>query len=256
MPSTWWRREDAGDNQEARREFRSTFGGTDVDFATPKPTRLIQRILQIATNPGDLVLDSFAGSGTTGHAVLQLNAAQPDAPPRRFILVEMEPTIASPITGERLRRAIEGYTWQGQKDVTKREPGLGGGFRYCTLGPTLFDADGQIRGEVAFADLARFVFFAETGQPLPAAGGASPLLGVAGAGAGARAVYLLYNGILRDKTPAGGNVLTRALLDLLPAPPDFAGQRVVYAAACRLSPAHLRQANVVFRQIPYELRVG
>ena len=256
VPQTIWPYSEVGHTQEAKKEIVSILPDADRVFITPKPTRLIQRILQIATNPGDLVLDSFAGSGTTGHAVLQLNAAQPDASPRRFILAEMEPTIASPITGERLRRAIEGYTWQGQKDVTKREPGLGGGFRYCTLGPTLFDADGQIRGEVAFADLARFVYFAETGQPLPAAAGASPLLGVAGAGAGARAVYLLYNGILRDKSLAGGNVLTRGVLDLLPAPPDFAGQRVVYAAACRLSPAHLRQANVVFRQIPYELRVG
>nr|MBP8294031.1 site-specific DNA-methyltransferase [Caldilineaceae bacterium] len=256
VPQTIWSYSDVGHTQEAKKEIVSILPDAERVFITPKPTRLIQRILQIATNPGDLVLDSFAGSGTTGHAVLQLNAAQPEAAPRRFILVEMESTIADPITAERLRRAVEGYTWQGQKDVTKRVPGLGGGFRYCTLGPTLFDAAGQIRGEVAFADQAHFVYFAETGQPLAADAGASPLLGVAGAGTGARAVYLLYNGILHDKTPAGGNVLTRAVLALLPAPPDFAGQRVVYAAACRLSATHLRQANVVFRQIPYELRVG
>ena len=71
-----------------------------------------------------------------------------------------------------------------------------------------------------------------------------------------RAVYLLYNGILRDQSPAGGNVLTRAVLETLPLPAGFAGQRVVYGAACRLSPTHLRQANVVFRQIPYALRLG
>ena len=141
----------------------------------------------------------------------------------------------------------------GARRRERYEPGLGGGFRNCTLGPTLFDASGQIRPYVAFADLARFVFFAETGQPLPApTAPPSPLLGVAGN----RAVYLLYNGILRDRDPAGGNVLTRAVLETLPLPAAFAGQRVVYGAACRLSAGHLRQANVVFRQIPYELRLG
>ena len=79
---------------------------------------------------------------------------------------------------------------------------------------------------------------------------------MAGVGPGAAAVYLLYNGILQDKTPAGGNVLTRAVLDALPLPDGFAGQRVVYGAACQLSATHLRQADVVFRQIPYALRVG
>jgi site-specific DNA-methyltransferase (adenine-specific)/adenine-specific DNA-methyltransferase len=179
-----------------------------------------------------------------------------DGSNRRFILVEIDSKIAQSITSTRLKRAIGGYEWTDALHRERQEPGLGGGFHHCTFGPTLFDAAGQIRAEVTFADLAQFVYFVETGQPLPAGAGASPLLGVAGAGAGARAVYLLYNGILHDKTPSGGNVLTRAVLELLPAPPDFAGQRVVYGAACRLSATHLRQANVVFRQIPYALRVG
>jgi hypothetical protein len=106
---------------------------------------------------------------------------------------------------------------------------------------------------VSFVDLAQFVFFAETGSPLPTpAGPPSPLLGVAGN----RAVYLLYNGILHDKNPDGGNALTRRVLETLLLPAGFAGPRVVYGAACRLSAVHLRQANVVFRQIPYELRIG
>jgi hypothetical protein len=96
---------------------------------------------------------------------------------------------------------------------------------------------------VSFADLTQFVFFAETGSPLPTlAGPPSPLLGVTGN----RAVYLLYNGILHDKTADGGNVLTRRVLETLPLPADFAGQRVVYGAACRLSAVHLRQAECGF----------
>ena len=90
-----------------------------------------------------------------------------------------------------------------------KEEGLGGGFRYCTLGATLFDADGQIRSEVKFDDLARHVFFIETGEPLPKkASGKTPFIGAA-KGIG---VYLLYNGVLGDKSPQGGNVLTTAVL--------------------------------------------
>ncbi len=75
VPNTWWSHEDAGHTDEAQKEIQDIFL-RKAGFATPKPTRLIERILQIATNPGDLVLDSFAGSGTTGHAVLKMNAAQ------------------------------------------------------------------------------------------------------------------------------------------------------------------------------------
>jgi site-specific DNA-methyltransferase (adenine-specific)/adenine-specific DNA-methyltransferase len=233
-------------------------------FETPKPVRLIERIVQLATNPGDLVLDSFAGSGTTGHAVLQLN--RQDGGNRRFILVEMERDIARAITAERLRRVIQGYTWRDQKGNERREEGLGGSFRYCELGPTLFDAAGRIRPEVTYADLAQHVFFIETGQPLPftppslvepalslskgkGAGGSGPLLGVANG----IAVYLLYNGVLRDRSSAGGNVLTNAVLTSLP-PHD--GPKVVYGTGCRLSPERLRQLGITFRQIPYEIKVN
>ena len=244
---TWWPHDEVGHNQEATKELKDLLEGKFA-FETPKPLRLICRILQIATNPGDLVLDSFAGSGTTGHAVLQLN--REDAGNRRFILVEIEPPIARPITAVRLQRAIEGYEWTGQQNKVNRQEGMGGGFRYCTLGRTLFDAQGQIRGAVTFADLAQHVFFTETGEPLPqATAGETPLLGVANG----IAVYLLYNGILRDKTSDGGNVLTRAVLANLP---PHGGPRVIYGNGCLLSPAFLQQAGITFRQIPYEVRVS
>ena len=227
-----------GHTQEARTELLQIL--RDCPFTTPKPTRLIQRLLQIATHPGDLVLDSFAGSGTTGHAVMQLNAEHPDAPPRRFILCEMEPDIARDINAERLRRVGEGYG---------DTPALGGGFRFCELGPALFDAEGRIRDEVSFAELARHVFFTETGQPLPEdAPNDTPLLGVANG----TAVYLLFNGILRDRSANGGNALTRDVLASL-SPHD--GPRVVYGTSQRLSPETLRHAGVVFRQTPYQIRV-
>ena len=85
-------------------------GASQDLFITPKPTQLIERIIRIATNPGDLVLDSFGGSGTTGHAVLKLNRIEGDKEARRFIMVEMEPGIAREVTAERVGRASQGYT--------------------------------------------------------------------------------------------------------------------------------------------------
>jgi len=113
-------------------------------FDNPKPVDLVKRIVEFATNlqGDDIVLDSFAGSGTTGHAVLQLN--REDSGDRRFILVELERDIARNITAERLRRVIQGYTWTDQRGNERFEMGLGDGFRYCTLGATIFNPDGSI----------------------------------------------------------------------------------------------------------------
>ena len=127
--------------------------------------------------------------------------------------------------------------------------GLGAGFRYCRLGETLFAADGKINSAVTFADLARHVIFTETGEPLPGdATLESPLLAVREG----RAYYLLYNGILKDKSPNGGNALTASVLADLP-PHD--GSRVIYGTSCRLGPARLRREGVTFRHIPYRLEV-
>jgi len=242
VPSTILLREEVGDNQEAKQELK-TIGINDL-FATPKPPRLVQRIFEIATNPGDLVLDSFSGSGTTGHAVLNLN--KQDGGNRKFILVEMEPKIAQDITAERVRRVAQGYTNAKGEKVE----GLGGGFRFCELGEPLFDEDGQIRGSVSFADLARHVYFSETGEPLPKERVAkSPLVG-AHNGVG---IYLLYNGILGDKSVNGGNVLTRKTLERLP---KFDGQKVVYCAGNLLGADRLRAERIIARQIPYEVKVS
>ena len=101
------------------------------------------------------------GAFTTGHAILKLNKA--DQQRRRFILVEMKPTIARNLTAERVRRVAAGYT--NAKGAAIQ--GLGGGFRYCQLGEPLFDENGKIRETVSFGELARHVYFTETGEPLP-----------------------------------------------------------------------------------------
>lgn len=187
-------------------------------------------------------MDSFAGSGTTGHAVLQLN--KQDGGNRRFILVEMEPKIAREITAERVKRVAQGYTNAKGEAVE----GLGGGFRFCELGEALFDEHGQIRETVRFADLARHVYFTETGEPLPRERiPNTPKIGEC-RGVG---IYLLYNGILGDKTANGGNVLTRAVLARLP-PHD--GPKVIYGSGCLLGPERLRAERITFRQTPYEVK--
>ena len=208
----------------------------------PKPPNLIKRCIELATTNGDLILDSFAGSGTTGHAVLNLNAE--DGGNRRFILVEMDESIARNVTTERVSRVVNGYTNNKDGQIT----GLGSGFRYATLGKPLFNEHGHINPEVRFAELARFVWFMETGMPLAARKPSSPLLGVHEG----RAVYLLYNGILKDKSTGGGNVLTSPLLDELPA---HDGSRVIYGARCLIKPERQRALRIVFKQLPYELRV-
>jgi adenine-specific DNA-methyltransferase len=233
MAWTWWTNQEVGHNQEATKEVKDIFGEGAL-FETPKPTRLIQRIVQLATNPNDLVLDSFAGSGTTGHAVLK------EGGNRRFILVEMQPNIATPITAERLKRVIQGYG---------NTIGLGGGFQYCTLGTTLFNADGHIRAEVSFEQLARFVYFQATGIALPQRSESiTPWLGVHND----TAVYLIYNGILKDKSVGGGNALTRQLLASLP---PHNGRKLIYGTRCLLGSERLSREGVTFRHIPTDLRV-
>ena len=131
VPWTWWPHEEVGHTDEAKKEIQSILG-TQTAFDTPKPVRLIERVLRIATKPDDLVLDFFAGSGTTAHAVMKLNAE--DGGKRRFILVSStEATTAEPdknicrdVCAERLRRVIQGYGNKKGEAVA----GLGDSFSY------------------------------------------------------------------------------------------------------------------------------
>lgn len=232
----------SGMNQEGGKILQQIFG--TKSFAYPKPVSLITSLVRASTQGDDLVLDSFAGSGTVGHAVLSLNKA--DGATRRFILIEMESKIARSITAERVRRVAEGYTDPKGKAVE----GTGGGFRFCELGDSLFDSNGRIRDSVTFADLARHVFFSETGEPLARERVTkSPLIGEHQG----MAVYLLYNGILGDKSANGGNILTRQVLAQLP---KFSGPKVIYCAGNLLGPDRLRTEKIVIRQTPYEIKIS
>jgi len=283
VPQTLWTYQEVGHTQEAKKELIAIcdFADSPSVFITPKPTRLIRRILEIATDRDSLVLDSFAGTGTTGHAVLAVN--RQDGGNRRFILVEMDESICRTITAQRLTRAVNGYASRAVASISdrreedrrsetaatevasisdgrnedKRVEGLGGGFRYCGLGEPLFDESGKICGTVRFSDLAAHVFFTETGTPIPKrATGKSPLLGERNG----KAIYLLFNGIMGDKTAKGGNVLTHEILKALSEPArrsETAGTtKVIYGEGCRLGEARLRREGIVFKQVPYAIKVS
>jgi adenine-specific DNA-methyltransferase len=212
---TWWPNAEVGHNQEATKELKDIMGRAD-SFENPKPTRLLERIIRLAGDDHSLVLDSFAGTGTTGHSVLKLNHSSGSK--RRFILVEIDPRIAEEITSVRLRRAVEGFDEIGA---------LGGGFRFCRLGKPIFSTTGSLQDVVSFAELARHVFFTETGEPLPSETKKSPLIGVLNN----TAYFLLYNGVLGDKSLSGGNVLTGSLLARLP---RHDGRKIIEARASHL----------------------
>lgn len=122
VPQTLWHWSEVGHTQEAKRELLRIFADEDDVFITPKPTRLIERVVELSMQPdsNQLILDSFAGSGTTAHAVLAANAR--DGGNRRFILVEGE-DYADRLTAERVRRVVNGYAYTGtQREVLLREP--------------------------------------------------------------------------------------------------------------------------------------
>ena len=128
-PWTWWPHEEAGHTDESKKEAQTLFGKTD-SFATPKPERLLQRILHIATNPGDLVLDSFAGSGTTGAVAHKMG--------RRWIMVEMGEHCRTHII-PRLKKVIDGADPGGVTEAVGWTGG--GGYRFLKLAPSLMAKD-------------------------------------------------------------------------------------------------------------------
>ena len=126
---TWWPNSEVGHNQEAKKEINALFGAGNA-FDTPKPERLIQRILQVTTNRGDLVLDSFAGSGTTGAVAHKMG--------RRWIMVELGEHCHTHII-PRMKKVIDGEDQGGVSKAANWKGG--GGFRYYWVGPSLIVED-------------------------------------------------------------------------------------------------------------------
>lgn len=233
--SLWTDLIQTGHNRQAKYEQKILFSSGKTEFfTTPKPEKLVQKILQIATNENDLVLDSFLGSGTTAAVAHKMN--------RRYIGIEMGEH-AKTHCAARLQKVIDGEQGGISKDMNWQG---GGGFRFYHLGEAIFDEDGHINPDIKFPHLAAHIWFSETRTPY-AGKGNSPLLGVHNG----VAYYLLYNGILGDKRVNGGNVLTSKILDGLP---DHTGPKVIYGETSRLGPARLLEGQITFKQTPYDIK--
>lgn len=213
-----------------------------------KPERLIRRCLQLVTKPGDLVLDSFLGSGTTAAVAHKMG--------RHYIGIEMGEQ-AKKLCLPRLRNVVSGEQSGISKIVNWHG---GGGFRFYRLGPPVFDEEGRIRTDIHFPVLAAHIWFSETDRPWDG-NNDSPLLGLHEGCAYA----LLYNGILGDRSPGGGNVLTRATLALIRDEvakfhPDFVRLNsnypiTIYGEQSRLMPSTLDREHITFKQTPYDITV-
>jgi len=176
VPETIWTYQEVGHTQEAKKEVLRIMGSTESPV-TPKPVDLVKRICWLASEPGDIVLDSFAGTGTTAHSVLAMNADGKGD--RVFILVQQpfenkddekeKRNICRTLTAERVRRVIAGYEYvkRGPKGKRKksREAALTGSFTYATLGPPLFSEYRDLGDRLPpFEELAKYVFYTETSR--------------------------------------------------------------------------------------------
>lgn len=205
IPQTVWNHKEVGHTQEAKQEVFRILGRSDAPV-TPKPVALLEQILAVATDPGDLVLDSFAGTGTTAHAVLA--SADGSAAQRRFVLVQQphdtredsieHRNICETLTAERVRRVIRGYSYtkRGPKGKTSKASveGLGGTFVYARVGDPIFTEYRDLGKRLPpFEDLAKYVFYTETSREidLKRINEKTGLIGRTDA-AGGTAYYLLY----------------------------------------------------------------
>lgn len=238
-PTIW---SDLHTMRQAKAELKEIFEVEQSPFDTPKPTQLIERVLRFATDSDSIVLDSFAGSGTTGHAVLAINAE--DEGNRRFILLECE-DYADKLTAERVRRVSKGV--KDAKDE-KLQNGLGGTFSYYELGKPI-DIDKMLDGKElpSFENLAHYAFFTSTGETFNPKkmnekdfyiGSSSSF-----------EVFLLY---VPDADKLRGMALNLDFAQKIEK--KFPGKpKLVFAPACFLEEFDLRERNIRFAQLPFEI---
>jgi adenine-specific DNA-methyltransferase len=240
-PHTWWTHEFAGHNKESTLELKKLFDG-ESPFDTPKPLRLIGRVLDLVGDPNALVLDSFAGSGTTAHAVLQRNAQ--DNGQRRFILIETE-SYAETITAERIRRVIAGYG-----KGTSTAGGLGGGFDYYTVGEAMFTSDDNLNETVGTEAIRGYVAYSEGIPATDRASAENP-----------HSPYLL--GLNRETAwifhyePERATSLDMDFLSGLRFGGDTGASKpatvIIYADRCLLSAPFMARHGIIFKKIPRDI---
>ena len=229
-PETIWYNKDVGSNRTSMNQIKAIFR-EGKSFDTPKPVGLIERILEIASNSDSVILDSFAGSGTTAHAVLNMNKA--DGGHRKFILVEME-DYADSITAERVRRVIRGYG-EGKNAVD----GTGGSFSYYELGDPLLIGE-NLNEAVEPEKIREYIWFMETKTPYTPAAGDNPYY----LGQHNDTGYYFYYEPQR---------ITVLDYDFLAAVTEKAGGTVIYADRCSIDDGKLSQMGIVFKKIPRDI---
>ena len=230
VPQTIWEYEEVGHTQDAKKDLKSIFTG-EMPFDTPKPYRLIERILQIASDPDSIILDSFAGSGTTAHAVLNMNKA--DGGHRKFILVEMM-DYADSITAERVKRVIRGYG-EGKNAVES----TGGNFSFYDLGEPLLHGD-MLNENVGVEKIREYVYFTDTKASLPESHPDEPYF----MGVHIGSSYYFYY----EKQAV--TTLNREFLHTVKTEADA---YVIYADLCTLSEAELEKYHITFKKIPRDI---
>ena len=239
VAKTVWDYQEVGHNQDAADQLKQVFQA-NKSFDTPKPLDLITRIVQLASSPDSIILDSFAGSGTTAHAVLQLN--NHDGGNRKFILVEME-DYAETITAERIRRVMQGVPQS--KNFTL---GLGGAFDFYTLGLPLFHPDGLLNEAVGETRIREYIWFTESRLPLPPATGPAP--------AGATTAEKHYLGLAYHTAvyfyylPGQATALDMVFLAGIRTAADA---YLIYADELLMSTEQLRSLNITFKKIPRDI---
>ena len=232
LPTNLWPYAEVGHTDEAKKQLLAIFNGR-ATFDTPKPTRLIERILQIAGNTETLILDSFAGSGTTAHAVLTMNKA--DGRHRKFILVEMM-DYAESITAERIKRVIRGYG-EGNNAV----PGTGGSFSFYDLGESLQLPDGNLNENIGVNRIREYVWYTETKEAMQSVMDPD---------------NTYYLGISKDTAYYFYYELEAATtLDhiFLSTVKKQASGYIIYADLCTLSDTELKKGNITFKKIPRDI---
>ena len=230
VPENIWTDGVAGTTRQATAELKQIFGG-NAPFDTPKPVALVERIIQISTNSESIILDSFAGSGTTAHAVLNMNKA--DGGHRRFILVEMM-DYADSITAERVKRVIDGYG-SGRQAVE----GTGGSFSYYELGEPLMIGD-VLNESVGVDKIREYVYFTDTKSRLPEAHADEPYY----LGLHVNTAYYFY--YEREAV----TTLNREFLHTIKTKADT---YVIYADLCMLSETELEKYHITFKKIPRDI---
>ncbi len=205
-----------------------------------KPERLIERILNISTNPDDIVLDCFLGSGTTAAVAHKMG--------RRWLGIEMGEQAETHCV-KRLCDVVHGKDKSGISESVKWCGG--GGFRFLQLGKEVFDDKGEINDKVDFETLAAYLWFSTTDTPLALKKKSAFLGEHKGVG-----YALLYNGILDDKSIDSGNIITTQTLAAVrhSAPKNFLGKIIIYASGCRFEQTRMDVENIEFRHVPYDCK--